>query len=671
MSALLEVKDLSVTLKLAEGEMTAVQDVSFKVNRGETLGIVGESGSGKSVSSMAIMGLLPKGTRTEATTLRLGEKDLLTASEEEMAAMRGNKIAMIFQEPMTSLNPVYTIGRQMTELMQLHKGVSAGEARKRAIELLEKVGITAAEIRLSQYPHQLSGGLRQRVMIAMMLMNDPELIIADEPTTALDVTIQAQILNLLKDLQKELNIALIVISHDMGVVARLSDKIAVMYAGQVIETGAVNAVLNAPIHPYTQGLLESIPVPGQIEPGGELGSIPGLVPSLKTKFTGCRFSNRCMRSQVACHHGPVSLSEAENGHAYRCVFTSEELRDGTSSLGHRKQGDGDLYGAYVKKDEDPILSAVSAECVFSIRQGMFSGYKSLRAVDGISLDLRKGEVVAIVGESGCGKSTLARMLLGLQQPTSGKVTLGGKDIASLSNLERSRKLQSIFQDPYSSLNPRRTIGEIIRRPMKLHGVGNADEQYQKVETIMERVGLPRNLYHNYPNQLSGGQRQRVAIARALILNPEIVVCDEPTSALDVSVQAQILNLLLNLREEMGLTYLLITHDMAVVEHISTRVVVMYLGRVVEIADTRKLFSNPKHPYTRALLKSVLTPEAGAGVPSVDLGTAYPNPIKPPTGCTFHPRCEFASDICKSKAPSLQDLSPGHSSACHMMERGTV
>lgn len=508
-------------------------------------------------------------------------------------------------------------------------------------------------------------------MIAMMLMNDPELIIADEPTTALDVTIQAQILNLLKDLQKELNIALIIISHDMGVVARLSDKIAVMYAGQVIETGSVTDVLNAPVHPYTQGLLESIPVPGQIEPGGELGSIPGLVPSLKTKFTGCRFANRCMRAQDACHRGLVSLSEAENGHAYRCVLTSDELRDGTSSLGQRKQGDGEYYGSDINKEAEPILRADAAECVFSIRQGMFSGYKPLRAVNGISLDLRKGEVVAIVGESGCGKSTLARMLLGLQEPTSGKVTLGGEDVASLSNMERSRKLQSIFQDPYSSLNPRRTIGEIIRRPMKLHGVGNAAEQRQKVETIMERVGLPRNFYHNYPNQLSGGQRQRVAIARALILNPEIVVCDEPTSALDVSVQAQILNLLLELREELGLTYLLITHDMAVVEHIATRVVVMYLGRVVEIADTRTLFSNPQHPYTRALLQSVLTPEAGAGVPSVDLGTAYPNPINPPSGCTFHPRCEFASDICKSRVPSLQDLSPGHSSACHMMEKETA
>ena len=671
MQPLFEVQDLSVTLKLAEGEMTAVRDVSFTVNRGETLGIVGESGSGKSVSSMAIMGLLPKGTRTEAACLRLDDTDLLTATEDQMSKLRGNKIAMIFQEPMTSLNPVYTIGRQMTELMQHHKNVSKAEARARAIELLEKVGITAAASRLSQYPHQLSGGLRQRVMIAMMLMNDPDLIIADEPTTALDVTIQAQILNLLKDLQKELNIALIIISHDMGVVARVSDKIAVMYAGQVIETGTVANVLQNPVHPYTQGLLESIPIPGQIEPGGELGSIPGLVPSLKTRFRGCRFANRCTRVQDACIEESVALRDAPTGQAYRCVLSFEDLMAPAAPEGHEAAGSGHVYGSRIDMEATPLLSADAAECVFQVSQGMFSASKPLKAVDNLSLDLRKGEVVAVVGESGCGKSTLARMLLGLQDPTNGKVTLDGRDISAMSNAERSRKVQSIFQDPYSSLNPRRTIGEIIRRPMALHGMGSASEQQKVVEEIMERVGLPRNFYHNYPNQLSGGQRQRVAIARALVLKPEIVVCDEPTSALDVSVQAQILNLLLELRREMRLTYLLITHDMAVVEHIATRVIVMYLGRVVEIADARSIFKSPKHPYTKALLKSVLTPDPGAGVPSIELGSSYPNPINPPSGCTFHPRCEFAEEICKAKAPLLEHLTGQQSCACHMVAREVV
>nr|WP_319387435.1 ABC transporter ATP-binding protein [uncultured Roseibium sp.] len=660
---LLEVEDLSVTLKLAEGDLTAVSNISLSVEKGETLGIVGESGSGKSISSLAVMDLLPKGTVRKASKMRFGDTDLLSVTPSQMAALRGNKIAMIFQEPMTSLNPVYTIGRQMTELLMLHRGVSRSDARDRAVELLEKVGITAARSRLSQYPHQLSGGLRQRVMIAMMLMCEPELIIADEPTTALDVTIQAQILTLLRDLQREMNMAMIIITHDLGVVARVSDKVAVMYAGQIVETGRVDEVFGAPLHPYTQGLLESIPIPGEISPGEELGSIPGLVPSLKTNFRGCRFANRCSRAFEACHTTPVALRGTAPGRRSRCLLSEQEAEQAFRA-GYGTAGTGPTdYGSDINMSDAPVLSARDAECVFRIKANMFAQPKQLRAVDGISLDLHRGEVVAVVGESGCGKSTLARMLLGLRKPSSGHVTLNGEDISGLSNVEKSRRVQSIFQDPYSSLNPRRTIGEIIRRPLQLHGSGSSADQQKTVETIMERVGIPRRLYHNYPNQLSGGQRQRVAIARALVLKPEIVVCDEPTSALDVSVQAQILNLLLELREQMQLTYLLITHDMAVVEHIATRVVVMYLGRVVEIADARTLFENPRHPYTKALLSSVLTPEPDADVPDIELGTAYPNPIDPPSGCTFHPRCPIATDLCKQTAPELRQTGQSET-ACH-------
>lgn len=666
MEPLLEVEDLSVTLRLAEGDMTAVSDISLSVAKGETLGIVGESGSGKSISSLAVMDLLPKGTLRNAKTMRFGDIDLLSAGPAEMASLRGDRIAMIFQEPMTSLNPVYTIGRQLTELMILHKGVTKAVARERAVELLEKVGITAAKSRLSQYPHQLSGGLRQRVMIAMMLMCEPELIIADEPTTALDVTIQAQILNLLRELQQELNMAMIIITHDLGVVARVSDKVAVMYAGQIVETGPVEDVFHDPAHPYTQGLLESIPVSGRIRPGEELGSIPGLVPSLKTKFKGCRFANRCSKASASCHNTLIKLDEILPGRRSRCIIRPisdgiigrDGVADSISESDH-------VYGSRIDMTADPILSAQSAECVFQIKPNFFSSVKPLKAVDNISLDLRRGEVVAIVGESGCGKSTLARMLLGLQTPTGGKILLDGQDVSALSNVEKSRRVQSIFQDPYSSLNPRRTIGEIIRRPMEIHKLGSAKEQMEQVQAIMERVGIPRRLYHNYPNQLSGGQRQRVAIARALVLKPEIVVCDEPTSALDVSVQAQILNLLLELRREFRLTYLLITHDMAVVEHIATSVVVMYLGRVVEVAEARDLFANPKHPYTRALLESVLTPEPDADVPDIQLGTAYPNPIDPPSGCTFHPRCPLATDECKRLAPPLRADGSGAQVACHL------
>lgn len=674
MSVLLEVNGLSVTLPLPEGDLTAVSDISFSINKGETLGIVGESGSGKSISSMAIMGLLPKNAQCHAKTLRFDNRNLLDLNHSEMAALRGDRIAMIFQEPMTSLNPVYTIGRQMTEIMILHKKVSQQEAQRRAISLLEKVGISSAESRLKQYPHQLSGGLRQRVMIAMMLMCEPDLIIADEPTTALDVTIQAQILHLLRDLQKELNMAMIIITHDLGVVSSVSDHVVVMYAGQIVETGKVRDVFEHPVHPYTQGLLKSIPVSGDIVAGGKLGSIPGLVPSLRTHFKGCRFANRCSLVRHGCEKGAISLNKLTNDRSSRCILSREESLSHTiQPITTTKQNEqSSVYGAGVDPLSKPLMTVQNVECVFSIKTSLFSAPKPLRAVNDVSFELRKGEVVAVVGESGCGKSTLARLLLGLQKPTSGQVTLNDQDIMSMSNQARSQHVQSIFQDPYSSLNPRRTIGEIIRRPLELHGIsGDKEEQKQLVENIMEKVGIPKRLYFNYPNQLSGGQRQRVAIARALILRPELIICDEPTSALDVSVQAQILNLLLDLRKELRLTYLLITHDMAVVEHIATRVIVMYLGRIVETADAKTLFSNPKHPYTKALLASVLTPKAGGRVAEIKLGTSYPNPINPPSGCSFHPRCEFATDMCKTKTPMLAKVSAQQHIACHLVETGEL
>lgn len=672
MSALLEVEGLSITLPLAQGELNAVSDVSFTLNKGETLGIVGESGSGKSLSSLAVMGLLPKAAKVNATTLKFDGQNLLDMDEKSRAKLRGNRIAMIFQEPMTSLNPVYTIGRQMTEVLMLHKQVSLAEAKKRAIYLLGRVGITSAEHRLNQYPHELSGGLRQRVMIAMALMCEPDLIIADEPTTALDVTVQAQILLLLRELQQEFKMAMIFIAHDMGVVARVSDRVSVMYAGQIIETGGADALFRKPVHPYTQGLMESIPVPGQVQPGQPLGSIPGIVPSLTKKIDGCHFAGRCSHKIAACESGDIPLVSLSNTRGYRCILSQQEalLPKGTSSadLIEISGSTSAEYGSDIDYGSEPVLSVVEAECEFKVKQGMFSSPKPLRAVNNISLDLRKGEVLALVGESGCGKSTLAKIMLGLQQPTSGDIKINGKSLKHVELEELSRKIQPIFQDPYSSLNPRKTIGEIIRRPLVIHGIGNADEQKAMVDEMMEKVGLPKRFYHNYPNQLSGGQRQRVAVARALITKPEIVICDEPTSALDVSVQAQILNLLLELREEMGLTYLLITHDMAVVEHIATRVAIMYLGQIVEISDTKTLFENAKHPYSRVLLDSVLTPEAGMGVPDCHLvGSSYPNPINPPPGCKFHPRCEKAMDICKTQEPWV--LKAGNQLvSCHLYDQ---
>ncbi|WP_298719645.1 ABC transporter ATP-binding protein [uncultured Oceanisphaera sp.] len=669
MSALLEVDGLSITLPLAQGELNAVSDVSFTLNKGETLGIVGESGSGKSLSSLAVMGLLSKSAKVNAKSLRFDGQDLLDMDEKSRAKLRGNRIAMIFQEPMTSLNPVYSIGRQMTEVLMLHKKVSMAEARKRAIYLLGRVGITSAEHRLKQYPHELSGGLRQRVMIAMALMCEPDLIIADEPTTALDVTVQAQILLLLQELQQEFKMAIIFIAHDMGVVARVSDRVSVMYAGQIIETGKASEMFRNPVHPYTKGLMESIPVPGQIEPGQHLGSIPGMVPSLTTKILGCHFAGRCRYKKNACEAGDIPFVALSESRGYRCILPPEETQllmgmpRGEQETG---TGSGDLaYGEDIDHQSQPILSVVEAECEFRVKQAFFSPATPLRAVGNVSLDLRKGEVLALVGESGCGKSTLAKIMLGLQKPTAGDIRINGQSLKDVDLKELSRRVQPIFQDPYSSLNPRKTIGEIIRRPLVIHGIGDAEEQKTMVDDVMEKVGLPKRFYHNYPNQLSGGQRQRVAVARALITKPDIVICDEPTSALDVSVQAQILNLLLDLREEMGLTYLLITHDMAVVEHIATRVAIMYLGQIVEISDTKSLFKDAKHPYSRVLLDSVLTPEAELGVPGCHLvGSSYPNPINPPSGCKFHPRCEKAMGICKSQAP-IEVRTGNQLVSCHL------
>jgi len=642
-----EVQDLRVGISVPGGTLHAVRGVSFALERGATLGIVGESGCGKSLTALALMGLLPATASRSAAALRLGGRDLLACTQQQLAReVRGSRMAMIFQEPMTSLNPVYTIGRQLTETMLLHRACTAAEATDRAVRLLERVGITGAARRLGQYPHQLSGGQRQRVMIAMALMNDPELLIADEPTTALDVTIQAQILRLLADLQREFGMAMVLITHNLGVVSRVAHQVAVMYAGEFVETGPTARLFSDPHHPYTRGLLASIPKRGVNEPGSRLGSIQGIVPSLVGAIHGCAFAARCDHARDACRGAEPPAQIAVEGHEYRCVMAPLEARRAAlSDMGRR--GSGGLASA--PPIEGPLLAALDVHCSFQVKRGLFAKAQPLRAVNGVSLEIERGEVVAVVGESGCGKTTLARALLGLVAPQQGRVMFDGAPLGSLATRGVARRMQPIFQDPYSSLNPRRTLGEIIRRPLDVHGVGAPAERHRKVESMMALVGLPPRLLHNYPNQLSGGQRQRAAIARAIIMEPELVICDEPTSALDVSVQSQILNLLLDLRDDLGLTYLLITHDLAVVEHMATRVAVMYLGEIVETGPAAEVFAAPRHPYTQALLASALTVTPGAGVPDNRMGLAFPNPLEMPAGCKFHPRCPAALPLCASVA----------------------
>ncbi|MCC7082999.1 MAG: ABC transporter ATP-binding protein [Burkholderiales bacterium] len=646
---LLDVAGLAVDLPVHGGMLHAVRGIDITLERGETLGIVGESGCGKSLTALALMGLQPATAQRTATRMRLGDTDLLAMRPRDLAReVHGVRMAMIFQEPMTSLNPVYSIGRQLTEASVVHGRLTQAAAQRRAIELLERVGITGAERRLAQYPHQLSGGQRQRVMIAMALMNAPQLLIADEPTTALDVTIQAQILRLLAELQRELGMAMILITHHLGIVARIAERVAVMYAGEIVETGTSGAVFGDPRHPYTRGLLGAIPQPAVHRPGARLGSIRGIVPSLIGTLRGCSFAPRCGLAAEHCTASDPPVQMLGDGRIYRCIIDAsgssqpqaQDAQPGATTASPRTQTDA----------HPTLLDARDLHCEFQVKRGIFAASRPLKALDGVSLDIRRGEIVALVGESGCGKTTLSRVLLGLLDPGAGTVTLDGQPLHALPRRDLARRMQPIFQDPYASLNPRHTLAQIIGRPLAVHGVGTREERREKVRELMALVGLPPRLAYSYPHQLSGGQRQRAAIARAIILEPALVICDEPTSALDVSVQSQILNLLLDLRERLGLTYLMITHDLAVVQHMATRVAVMYLGEIVEVGDAARILAAPRHPYTRALLDSALTVAPAAGIPDNRMGTSFPNPLERPSGCRFHPRCPSALPMCAREVP---------------------
>ncbi|MHA1165858.1 MAG: dipeptide ABC transporter ATP-binding protein, partial [Alphaproteobacteria bacterium] len=608
--------------------------------------IVGESGSGKTMTALALTRLLPRRAVVTADEISIAGRDLSGVTDREFARdFCSDRVAIIFQDPMSSLNPVYSIGRQLIETMQMRRHATLEQARGRALFLLDRVGIPQAESRLNQFPHQLSGGQRQRVMIAMALMNAPELIIADEPTTALDVTVQAEILHLLNDLRREFGMTMILITHDLGVVSRTTDKIAVMYAGEIIEVGSCTQVLGNPRHPYTRGLLNC--VPGLHVSDDRLGAIPGMVPSLVGYIAGCAFSNRCDHAIDACRVASPPVQVTDTGHLSRCIFSEIPMKTDLTAP-PRAPADTQAYGD--SEGSPSVLAAEDVSIAFQVRRGLFRSPHRLQAVDGVTLEIRRGETLALVGESGCGKSTLASLLLGQQPPHRGRILLNSEPIESIDPLKRAKMIQPIFQDPYSSLNPRRPIGEIIRRPLDIHGIGDPKARRHAVERTMEVVGLPKRLYHSYPSQISGGQRQRIAIARAIIMEPELVICDEPTSALDVSVQSQILNLLLDLRDQLGLTYLVITHDIGVVNNIADRVAVMYLGQIVEQGTKKQILSAPRHPYTQMLLESVLTLDSTAGLPARKQSGIAPNPLDMPTGCRFHPRCPQALSACAETPP---------------------
>ena len=674
-NVLLEVDDLQTEVDAGAETVHAVDGVSFELRRGECFALVGESGCGKSMTALSLMRLLPVAGRITSGAVRLEAQDLLALPEVAMRAVRGRRVAMIFQEPATSLNPVLSVGRQIIEVIERHLPMRGPAARRRALELLEAVGIPDAARRLDEYPFQLSGGLRQRVMIAAALAADPEVLIADEATTALDVTIQAQILDLLRRLQAERGMAILLITHDLGVVAQLADRVAVMYAGEIVELGAREALLHAPQHPYTQMLFASLPSAGRR--GEPLAAIPGQVPSLAQAHTlpGCRFEARCSQAIGLCRQAPppmIPLALGGEDYRVRC-----HLRvDGGAEARLRSIATA-VWGDVGRGDAAPVLMQVEGLQVhFPIRRGVLRRtVGQVRAVDGVDLALRDGRTLALVGESGCGKTTAGKAILRLIEPSGGRVDLvesGTRvDLATLSRSALRRRrgvMQIVFQDPFASLNPRMRVREILEEGMLSLGRGGRDAaaRGRRMETLLDQVGMPAESLARYPHEFSGGQRQRIAIARALAVEPRLIVCDEPTSALDVSVQAQILNLLKQLQRDLGLSYLFITHNLAVVEYLAHEIAVMYLGRIVEHGAVDEVLRDPKHPYTQALLSAV--PEVDGAREVIRLGGEPPSPSNPPAGCHFHPRCAYARDVCRLDYPPAYAASPTHTARCVLLAR---
>ncbi|CAM8755704.1 Glutathione import ATP-binding protein GsiA [Burkholderia pseudomallei] len=617
----LAVDGLTVTFRREDAAFVAVRDLSFHVDRGETLAIVGESGSGKSVTSLALMRLVEHGGGAIAggaiALRRRGGAvlDLARATPSTLRTVRGADVAMIFQEPMTSLNPVFTVGDQISEAIALHQHKSAGEARAETLRLLDLVRIPEARRVFARHPHQLSGGMRQRVMIAMALSCRPALLIADEPTTALDVTIQAQILQLIRGLQDEMDMGVIFITHDMGVVAEVADRVLVMYRGEKVEEGACDAIFAAPSHPYTKALLAAVP---------RLGSMRGT--DAPAKFPLLRFDPAAGDALVVAGGDATAASGDAAREAVLFVDSDAAAASAASAAPTACARPAIDAGA------PPLLRVRELVTRFPVKSGVFGRVSQyVHAVERVSFELRAGETLALVGESGCGKSTTGRSLLRLVERVSGSIEFEGREIGALKGRELQalrRNIQFIFQDPFASLNPRLTVGFSIMEPLLVHGVASGRQAQARVDWLLERVGLPADAARRYPHEFSGGQRQRIAIARALALNPKVVVADESVSALDVSVQAQIVNLMLDLQRELGVAYLFISHDMAVVERISHRVAVMYLGQIVEIGPRRAVFETPRHPYTKKLMSAVpIADPARRHAPRTLPADELPSPIR--------------------------------------------
>jgi peptide/nickel transport system ATP-binding protein len=703
MTALVEIEDLHTEIKLRRSVVHAIDGVSLSVSAGECLGIVGESGSGKTMTALSVMRLLPGGGMITSGRISLADTEITALTEEQMQQVRGNAVGMVFQDPLTSLNPTMTIGDQIAESVRLHRGASKPAALERAVEVLGLVGMPRPAERVSNFPHQLSGGMRQRVMIAIALACEPQLLIADEPTTALDVTIQKQILELIDGLRQRLGMAVILVTHDLGVIAGHADRVAVMYAGRIVETADASTLFTNPRHPYTEALLAALPERAA-EGAGRLYNIPGQPPDLTAPPPGCKFAPRCRYAQQKCVESEPYLTAAGDSHFFRCFFpvgaiegagpgpaavvagdaaaassativsaealSAEALSARALSAQPRPEAapPADAAtpegGEFLRVDQVVKNFAVTSGAVMQRRIGQVS------AVADVSFALPHGSTFGLVGESGCGKTTIGRLIVGLEKPTSGRILLDGHDIARQSRHDRhlrARAVQLMFQDSYASMDPRMRVGTILREPLAIARDGSRADQRRRIADILGEVGLPASAVDRYPHEFSGGQRQRLGLARALIGGPSLIVADEPVSALDVSIQAQILNLMRDLQRERGLTYLFISHDLSVVRYMADAIGVMYLGKLVETGPADAVYAAAAHPYTQGLIDTVPVADPAAERAKEHQGVVgeLPSAIAPPSGCRFRTRCPRAQELCATVEPPLRPFSSAaHQAACH-------
>jgi peptide/nickel transport system ATP-binding protein len=663
--AVLDIQHLNVDYVSGRGVAHAVRDLSLTIEEGETFGLVGESGCGKSTVALSIMRYLPRGARTHGIILFQGQ-DVTTAPDDLLQHLRGNRIAMVYQDPQASLNPVLPIGKQLTEVLLAHAHLTERDAQRRVVAMLERVHLPDPRAILERYPHQLSGGMQQRVVIAMALLLNPDLVVMDEPTTGLDVTVEAGVLDLLADLRRDFKMAILYISHNLGVIARICDRVGVMYAGELVEQSDKRDLFAQPHHPYTLGLLRCLPQKGTRYTETSLYSIPGRVPPLTTLPNGCIFAARCALADAACTAAPPQLETAAPNHQVRCFHWPEVVRQPERAVFHEPP-------ALSSKSNSAknLLSVSNLKVYFKQALGMFGfGERPpVKAVDGVSFGLSSQRTLGIVGESGCGKSTIARVLAGLAPATGGEIDFNGNNFTQ--PLERRghkalQQLQMVFQNPDSSLNPRHTIRQILSRPLQLFRVVSPEGEEAYLIDLLKAVNLDESYLDRRPKQLSGGEKQRVAIARAFAGNPQLVVCDEPISALDVSVQAAVVNLLQHLQRERQVALVFISHDLNVVRYLSDEVAVIYLGRICEIGSTEAIFSPPYHPYTEALVSAIPDINLNGENKAIRLQGTVPSPANPPTGCRFHTRCpRKVGTICETQEPPGQATADGHTIYCHI------